>query len=96
MEKVILYHGSNVEVRNPRIINTNKGLDFGSGFYVTSDMKQAKRWSILTINDYISGAIPAKTALILLEPANLTDQYAFLTHEGIQTLKFKEAITDVR
>ncbi|MCM1259173.1 MAG: DUF3990 domain-containing protein [Roseburia sp.] len=52
--------------------------------------------TILTINDYISSAISAKTALILLEPANLTDQYAFLTHEGIQTLKIKEAITDVR
>lgn len=163
VKNMILYHGSNVEVRNPRIINTNKGLDFGSGFYVTSDKEQAKRWSvlktkrrgiglpvlsvfefhieyaeknlrmkkfvkpdlewlnfvvdnrkglykgtcydivfgpvandrtILTINDYISGAIPAKTSLILLEPANLTDQYAFLTYDGIKTLEFKEAVRD--
>lgn len=31
---MILYHGSNVEVQNPRIITTNRGLDFGSGFYL--------------------------------------------------------------
>lgn len=160
---MILYHGSNIEVQKPRIINTNNGLDFGAGFYLTSDIKQAERWAvlktrrrkkgaptlsifefndtninigknvnikkydipdlewlnfvvanrkgqyngklfdiiigpvandrtILTINDYISGAIPAETALILLKPSKLTDQYAFLTHTGLQTLKFKEAI----
>lgn len=44
---MILYHGSNVEVQNPRIITTNRGLDFGSGFYLTSDVEQATRWSIL-------------------------------------------------
>lgn len=43
---MILYHGSNVEVQKPRIITTNKGLDFGSGFYLTSDIEQATRWSI--------------------------------------------------
>ena len=161
---MILYHGSNVEVQNPRIITTNRGLDFGSGFYLTSDVEQALRWSILktkrrgsgmpilsvfkfdneieksdvivrkfnkpnrewlnfvvdnrkgqysgklfdvvigpvandktilTINDYISGAISEETALILLEPSKLTDQYAFLTYAGLQTLKFKEAIVNV-
>lgn len=162
MEFVILYHGSNVEVRKPRIINANKYLDFGAGFYLTSDIEQAKRWAIrktkrrnrgapvisifefdvfyaletlnikkydkpdlewlnfvvanrmgqysgelfdiaigavandrtiLTINDYISGAFPAETALILLEPSKLTDQYAFLTHRGLETLKFKETVS---
>lgn len=162
---MILYHGSNVEVREPLIINTTKGLDFGAGFYLTSDIEQAWRWSvlktkrrkkgiptlsvfvfdddyikeelnvkkydkpdlewlnfvtdnrkgqycgelfdivigpvandrtILTINDYISGAIPAETALILLEPSKLTDQYVFLTQKGLHLLNFKESRVNVR
>lgn len=161
---MILYHGSNIEVREPRIINTNKCLDFGAGFYLTSDKEQARDWAItktkrrktgvpvisvfdfndvyagdnlnikkygkpdlewlsfvvdnrrgqysgilfdivigavandrtiLTVNDYISGAISAKTALILLEPDKLTDQYAFLTYNGLKALKFKEGIFNV-
>ena len=161
---MILYHGSNVEVRNPRIIVTNKTLDFGPGFYTTTDYKQAKSWAIaktgrlnkgkptisvfefneefafnnlqtlvfekpnekwlefvvsnrknnysgkqfdlavgpvandrtiLTINDYISGAIDMRTALIILEPYRLTDQYAFLSSFGLKTLELKEVFDHV-
>ena len=31
---MIVYHGSNVEVRTPRIIRPNRTLDFGNGFYL--------------------------------------------------------------
>ena len=40
---MILYHGSNVEVKNPKIIKTDKGRDFGPAFYVTPIKDQAKR-----------------------------------------------------
>lgn len=43
-----LYHGSNVAVKNPRIIVSDRKLDFGTGFYLTSDYEQAKRWAELT------------------------------------------------
>lgn len=43
-----LYHGSNVKVKNPRIITNTRLLDFGYGFYLTSDFKQAKKWAKLT------------------------------------------------
>jgi len=37
-----LYHGSIVEVKNPRIIvRKNRGLDFGHGFYTTTNREQA-------------------------------------------------------
>ncbi|MDR1812730.1 MAG: DUF3990 domain-containing protein [Candidatus Fibromonas sp.] len=37
-----LYHGSIVEVKNPRIIaRKNRGLDFGYGFYTTTNEEQA-------------------------------------------------------
>ncbi len=36
-----LYHGSNVEVREPKILKANRGLDFGVGFYTTTNHDQA-------------------------------------------------------
>lgn len=38
---MLVFHGSNVEVRNPRIINPNRTLDFGPGFYTTTNREQA-------------------------------------------------------
>lgn len=43
-----LYHGSNVIVDNPKIIKSERALDFGPGFYLTTDIEQAKKWSIIT------------------------------------------------
>lgn len=40
-----LYHGSNVEVREPKILISNRNLDFGSGFYTTSSINQASSWA---------------------------------------------------
>lgn len=42
---MILYHGSNVEVREPRLLKTQRELDFGKGFYTTSDLNQASNWA---------------------------------------------------
>lgn len=44
---MLLYHGSNVEVLLPKIIVSNRTLDFGAGFYTTSSLEQAKRWAVL-------------------------------------------------
>lgn len=151
-----LYHGSNVEVVSPKIIVSNRTLDFGAGFYTTSSLEQAKRWAYLqairrkegkpivttyefneqlvgeeikilhfesagkewlnfvtenrkgiyrgekydivigpvandntmpVISDYMSGSISEETALTLLMPQKLTDQYAFLTVKGLNFLK---------
>lgn len=155
---MLLYHGSNVQVRNPHIIKSNRNLDFGTGFYTTSDYEQAKRWAIikakrlregksfvtcydfdfeeasknlkikifaspdiewltfvadnrkniyngeqydvvvgpvandrtiLTINDYVSGAISSEVALMLLKPAVLSDQYVFLTKKSLEYLTYR-------
>jgi hypothetical protein len=42
---MILYHGSNIVIQNPVIMVSNRMLDFGEGFYTTSDYEQAKRWA---------------------------------------------------
>ena len=40
-----LYHGSNIEVKNPRILTSLRTGDFGRGFYTTSSINQARRWA---------------------------------------------------
>ena len=155
---MILYHGSNVEVREPKIIISNRTLDFGAGFYTTSNKEQAVKWSktqtlrrgkgkpvvscyeldenkiknllvlkfksadiewlkyvtdnrkaiysgpkydivigpvandntMPVINDYMAGTINEETALILLKPQKLADQFAFLTWKGLSALKYLE------
>lgn len=43
---MILYHGSNVEVKVPKIIQNDKGRDFGCAFYLTPIKEQAERMAI--------------------------------------------------
>ena len=42
---MILYHGSNVVVNQPQILQSERMLDFGTGFYTTSNKEQAIRWA---------------------------------------------------
>ena len=42
---MILYHGSNVAVPEPKLLVIQRELDFGKGFYTTSDYEQAVRWA---------------------------------------------------
>lgn len=42
---MILYHGSSVEVREPKLLKIQRELDFGKGFYTTSDLQQATNWA---------------------------------------------------
>ena len=41
-----VYHGSNVEVAKPKILQNGFYKDFGYGFYCTNIEKRAKRWAI--------------------------------------------------
>lgn len=43
-----LYHGSNIAVKEPKILQPDRRLDFGTGFYLTSSYEQAERWALLT------------------------------------------------
>lgn len=38
---MIIYHGSNVTVEEPKILTPNRYLDFGAGFYTTTNFDQA-------------------------------------------------------
>ena len=63
MGENIIYHGSNVEVSAPRILQNGFYKDFGFGFYCTSYEKQARRWamtrkgaSVVNRYEYVSSA----------------------------------------
>lgn len=42
---MILYHGSNMAVNEPKLIEQNRYLDFGYGFYTTTNKDQAKNFA---------------------------------------------------
>ena len=42
---MILYHASNVEVKKPMLVESNRMLDFGPGFYTTTNREQAIRFA---------------------------------------------------
>lgn len=42
---ITLYHGSNVIVERPRLIEQNRHLDFGYGFYTTTNLEQARSFA---------------------------------------------------
>ena len=50
-----LYHGSNTAVSQPKLIAQTRGLDFGSGFYLTTNEEQAERFSEIVVNRRKSG-----------------------------------------
>jgi hypothetical protein len=42
---VIVYHGSSDIVKSPDVLHSYRPLDFGKGFYLTTNREQAERWA---------------------------------------------------
>lgn len=74
---MIVYHGSDTVVDNPRILDAKRPLDFGGGFYVTTSKWQAEQWAIKVayrnacnhkcVNSYEFDYLSAKKELTLIE-----------------------------
>ncbi len=43
---MIVYHGTTLEIREPQIIKSEIGRDFGFAFYTTDIKEQAERWAV--------------------------------------------------
>jgi hypothetical protein len=43
---MIVYHGTNLEIKQPKIVNRFKTLDFGEGFYTTENENQAMEFAV--------------------------------------------------
>ena len=54
---MIVYHGSIAVVEKPDVLHSYRPLDFGKGFYVTTNKKQAEQWAIR--KSLILGKTPA-------------------------------------
>ena len=84
MSKImILYHGSNIEVREPKkireVISTQFDVIIGS---VADDQ------TIDTLGIYFRGLITEEIAIKLLLPHKLKDQYCIKTQKAIDSIRF--------
>lgn len=52
---MILYHGSNVIVKDPQIIEGEKSRDFGVAFYLTPVKEHAEKWAIRKVKQEREG-----------------------------------------
>jgi hypothetical protein len=65
---MLLYHGTNIRFEVPKIIAPNRALDFGKGFYTTSDKEQAAEWAGVVVKR-------AKAGKALLNIYELNESY---------------------
>ena len=89
MEKMIVYHGSNVEVPVPRILQNGFYKDFGYGFYCTSYEKQAKRWAMTRkgesiLNRYEYSLHPDLKVLSFVEMSDVWLDFVVDCRRGIE------------
>lgn len=75
---MILYHGSLVIVEKPRIIRANRPLDFGTGFYTTTSLQQARRWVKLRMEQQDT-------------TAGFINIYDYIADKELHTHRFKSA-----
>ena len=53
---MILYHGTNLVVKKPHPVEQNRYLDFGYGFYTTSNFEQARNFALKVVKR--KGGVP--------------------------------------
>lgn len=80
---MILYHGSNQGVQEPHLLKIQRDLDFGKGFYTTSDFDQAVSWAYRTARIRGTGA-----------PAVSCYEISDADLNCLKTLRFKTADQD--
>ena len=80
---MILYHGSNVAVKRPELLKVQRALDFGKGFYTTTDPEQAGKWAKRT-------ALRLKQTDAFVTVYEIADE-AF---DSLQVLRFEKPDSD--
>lgn len=72
-----LYHGSNVIVKNPKVLTNGFYKDFGYGFYCTILEKQAQRWALTKRNKHVVNiySYEPDSTLNILKFATMTDEW---------------------
>lgn len=75
-----LYHGSLEVVEHPMILQPNRRLDYGNGFYTTTSERQSQEW--------VARRIGEKKAT-----HGYVNQYLFHTEESLRAIRFVESKT---
>ena len=88
MSKTV-FHGSNVEVSFPRILQNGFYKDFGYGFYCTNMERQAKRWAMskrgaTVVNRYRYTPSTELKMLIFLEMSDAWLDFVVACRRGIE------------
>ena len=78
---MFVYHGSNMEVKNPKLIIPNRALDFGNGFYATTNIIQAKNFAQNVVKRNKGKGLPTVT-IYEFHPDNLPENFDILSFEG--------------
>lgn len=76
MGKMLVYHGSYIEIKQPRLIKGRNTKEFGKGFYCTVIKEQAQRWAkrydTPGVNTY---SLLINEKLDILEFKTMTDEW---------------------
>ena len=81
---MILYHGSDQIIKSPEIRSSARTLDFGSGFYTTTNKEQAEAFAIKVYNRSIrAGETPKGKFISIYE----TDYEAI--HKELDIMRFE-------
>jgi len=85
---MFLYHGSNIIVNKPQLINQTRGLDFGSGFYLTTNEEQAVRFSEIVYKRRKSGLSIVNIYKFDIITANIKLKIRKFDNADLEWLKF--------
>ena len=75
---ITVYHGSYTEVRTPDLNKCKEGKDFGKGFYITTDIEQAKDFA-------------KKVAIRYGKPNGVLNTYLLNNFDNISVYRFRSA-----
>lgn len=93
---MFLYHGSNVAVDSPKTLAPNRTLDFGMGFYTTTNLNQALAFSqkvslrrggapIVSSYEFDEGCSDALSSLVFDSANRDWLEYVVANREGVCT-----------
>jgi len=85
---MLLYHGSNLIVNTPHLIAQTRGLDFGAGFYLTTNEEQAIRFSHIVVNRSKSGVATVSTYEFDMDVAEKTLNIRKFESANVEWLRF--------
>jgi hypothetical protein len=102
---MILYHGSNAIVENPKLEFSRKSLDFGSGFYTTVNKEQSIEFArklafrkgqkncFVNVYDFnVNAALPELDVLSFLSPDKLWLDFVHQNRHNTYTGKMHDLI----